>query len=101
MMLIAAHMKAFDDSHINLEKRKFVNLRDCVWDAPKGFSSKTVLRLVYGPELEPLFRDVLKVSNVTSTEARRFLEQLQHDKSTTIADAIEVYLFLQNHCLDE
>jgi hypothetical protein len=100
-MMVAAHGKAFDDFHVNLGKRKFVNLRNCVWDAPTGFLSKVILRLVYGPGLEPLFRDVLKVSNVTSAEARRFLGQFQDDKSTTRVDAIEVYLVLENHCLNE
>jgi hypothetical protein len=100
-MLITANREAFDNSIVNLGDRKFDDLRECVWDAPKGFPSKPVLRLVYGPKLEPLFRDILEVDNVSSAEACRFLEKLQGDESTTMADAIEVYLFLQDHYPNE
>jgi hypothetical protein len=101
MMLIAANSEAFDDLHISLGNRKFAQLRECFWDAPKGFPSKPVLRLVYGTGLEPLFRDILKVPNVTSAEARRYLKKLQGDKATALEDAIEVYLFLQDHYPNE
>lgn len=96
-MLIAINRKAFNDSCINIGNKGCDQLKKCVWDAPKGFPFKPVLRLVYGPELEPLFRDILEVPNVTSAEACKFLKHLQDDKSTTMADVIDVYVFLQNH----
>jgi hypothetical protein len=71
---------------INLPNSKYELLNKCVWRGPKGFSSKPALRQVYGRELNRLFREILKVPNVTGTEARKHLKQLKDDESTTIAD---------------
>ncbi|KAF1960437.1 putative heterokaryon incompatibility protein [Byssothecium circinans] len=89
--------KAFGNVFVNLPKYKYDLLKNCVWHGPKGFSSKPALRPVYGHELDRLFREILKVPNATSTEARECLEQLRDDKSTTMADVTEVYVFLQKH----
>ncbi|OKL55903.1 hypothetical protein UA08_08808 [Talaromyces atroroseus] len=71
---------------------------NCVWQGPEGFSSKPALCPVYGYELNRLFREILKVPNATSADVKEYLEQLRHDKSTTMADVTEVYVYLQNHC---
>jgi hypothetical protein len=101
MMLTAANREAFDGSPINLGDGEIEDLSDCVWDAPKGFPSKPVLSIIYGAELEPLFRDILDVPNTTSAEAHVFLAKLRGVKSTALADVIEVYLFLQAHYPNE
>jgi hypothetical protein len=101
MMLIAANREAFNGFEFGFEDGELESMSDCVWDAPKGFPFKPVLSVVYGAELEPLFRDILEVPNATLAEARRFLEKLREDKSTAMADVIEVYLFMQNHYSNE
>jgi hypothetical protein len=97
-MLIAANREAFKGAFIKVGDGEIKPLVDCVWDAPKGFPSKPILSVVYGAELKPLFRDILDVPNATSAQARVFLTELREDESTALTDAIEVYLFLQDHC---
>lgn len=96
-MLTVINRKAFGDAFVKLPNHKCERLKSCVWHGPKGFSSKPVLRSVYGHELYRLFREILKVPNATSAEAREYLEQLRGDRSTTMADVTEVYVFLQKH----
>jgi hypothetical protein len=43
----------------------------------------------------------LEVPNLTSAKACGYLEELQEDDSTVMADVIDVYLYLQDHYLDE
>jgi hypothetical protein len=99
-MLTVINRKAFGNPLVNLPNRKYEMLKSCVWQGPKGFSSKPALCPVYGRELDRLFREILKVPNATSAEVQEYLEQLRHDRSTTMADVTEVYVFLQNHCAD-
>lgn len=99
-MLTTINRKAFGNPFVNLPNCKYELLERCVWQGPKGFSSKPVLRPVYGHELDRLFREILEVPNATSAEVQEFLEQLRHDKSTTMADVTEVYIYLQNYCTD-
>jgi hypothetical protein len=99
-MLTVINRKAFGSSFVNLPNREYEWLDSCVWQGPKGFSSKPALRPGYGHELDRLFRQILKVPNATSAEVQEYLEQLRHDESTTMADVTEVYVFLQNHCAD-
>jgi hypothetical protein len=60
MTLIVVNREAFDDSNIILRSGHGDLLSECFWDAPKGFLSKSVLRSVHCPELEPLFQGILK-----------------------------------------
>lgn len=99
-MLTVINRNAFEYHFVNLPNRKYKFLESCIWQGPKGFSSKPALRPVYGHELDRLFREILKVPNATSAEIQEYLEQLRHDESSTMADVIEVYVFLQNHCAD-
>jgi hypothetical protein len=99
-MLTVINRKAFGSHIINLPNRHLRFLDSCVWQGPKGFSSKPALRPVYGHELDRLFREILKVPNATSAEVLEYLEQLRHDKSTTMTDVAEVYVFLQDHYAD-
>ncbi|KAF2276420.1 uncharacterized protein EI97DRAFT_458354 [Westerdykella ornata] len=92
--------KAFGNAFVNLLNDEGERLKSCVWHGPKGFSSKPALQPVYGHELDRLFREILEVPNVTGAEAREYLQQLRDDKSTTMADVTEVYVFLQKHCAD-
>ncbi|KAH8697486.1 putative heterokaryon incompatibility protein [Talaromyces proteolyticus] len=92
--------EAFGNHLVNLPNGKYECLESCVWQGPKGFSSKPALRPVYGHELDRLFREILEVPNATSAEVQEYLEQLGHDRSTTMADVTELYVFLQNHCAD-
>lgn len=96
-MLTVINRKAFGKAYVNLLNGKFRDLKSCVWHGPKGFSSKPALHPVYSHELDRLFREILKVPNTTIAEAREYLEQLKDDKSTTMADVTEVYVFLQKH----
>lgn len=95
-MLTAVTRKAFKKHVISLPKDIHRHLRSCVWRAPKGFSAKPTLRPVYGPELDRLFKTILKVSDATGAEALEYLEQLRGKKSTSMADVTEVYVYLQN-----
>jgi hypothetical protein len=98
-MLTIINRTAFHNHIINLNHNcRFLD--SCVWQGPKGFSSKPALCPAYGHELSRLFREILKVPNATSAEVQEYLEQLRHDKSTTMADVTEVYVFLQNHYTD-
>jgi hypothetical protein len=101
MILITTNREAFGEILITLEDGECEDLSVCVWDAPKGFLSEPVLCALYGAELEPLFRDILEVPNLTSAKACGYLEELQEDDSTVMADVIDVYLYLQDHYLDE
>jgi hypothetical protein len=96
-MLTVVNRKAFGNAFVNLPNYEYERLKSCVWHGPKGFSSKPVLHPVYGHELDRLFREILKVPNATSAEAQEYLEQLRDDKSTTMADVAEVYVFLQKY----
>lgn len=95
-MLTAATRKAFKKHVIILPKDIHTHLESCVWQAPKGFSAKPTLRSVYGPELDRLFKTILKVSDATGAEALEYLEQLRGEKSTSMADVTEIYVYLQN-----
>lgn len=99
-MLTATNRKAFGNTFINLPNGKYEFLERCVWQGPKGFSSKPALCPVYGHELERLFREILEVPNTTGTEVKEYLEKLMDDKSTTMSDVTEVYVFIQKHCAD-
>ncbi|KAI7975524.1 hypothetical protein EIK77_005890 [Talaromyces pinophilus] len=92
--------EAFGYHVINLPNRNCRFLDSCVWQGPKGFSSKPALLPVYGHELDRLFRKILKVPNATSAEVLEYLEQLRHDETTTMTDVAEAYVFLQNHYAD-
>ncbi|KUL87498.1 hypothetical protein ZTR_04598 [Talaromyces verruculosus] len=92
--------KAFDNHIINLPDLNWRFLDSCVWQGPKGFSSKPALHPVYGHELDRLFRKILKVPNATSAEVLEYLEQLRHDETATMTDVAEAYVFLQNHYAD-
>jgi hypothetical protein len=89
--------KAFRNRVINLPEHNKMRLSSCVWQGPKGFSSKPTLRPVYGPELDRLFQKILKVPDATGAEALEYLEQLRGKKSTSMADVTEVYIYLQNN----
>lgn len=99
-MLTATNRNAVGNNSVNLPKGGIQCLRNCVWQGPKGFSSKPALYPVYGRELNRLFQDILGVPNATSAEVGKYLEQLMNDESTTMADVTEVYVYLQNHCAD-
>lgn len=96
-MLTVVNRNAFGNAFVALPDHKYERLKSCVWHGPTGFSSKPVLHPVYGRELDRLFREILKVPNVTSAEAQEYLEQLRDDESTTMADVAEVYVFIQKH----
>lgn len=98
MKLTVVNRKAFGNPLVDLLNYDHERLKSCVWHGPKGFLSKPALLPVYGHELDRLFRGILKVPNVTSAEAREYLELLEDDESTTMADVTEVYVFLQKHC---
>lgn len=97
-MLTNVNRKAFGNHIINLLNGKYEYLDYCVWHGPKGFSSKPVLRQIYGDGLDRLFREILKIPNATSAEAQEYLEHLRNNASTTMEDVTEVYVFLQDHC---
>jgi len=100
-MLTVVNRKAFGNAFVNLPNGEYKSLANCVWHGPKGFSSKPALFPVYGNELKRLFQEILKVSNVTSADAREYLEQLRDDEGTTMAGVAEVYVFLQRHRANE
>lgn len=100
-MLAVINRIAFVNHIINLPNRNSRFLDSCVWLGPKGFSSKPALCPIYGHELDRLFRDILKVPDVTSAEALEYLEELKHGESTTMTDVAEVYVFLQEHYADK
>jgi hypothetical protein len=100
-MLTVVNRKAFDTACVKFPNCEIYRLESCVWDARKGFLSKPVLYPVYGDKLSELFQSILKVPNATSAEAREHLEQLRDDDSTTMADATEVYVFLQKYHADK
>ncbi|USP80364.1 uncharacterized protein yc1106_07638 [Curvularia clavata] len=89
--------ETFADSTVALLDGKSQYLTSCVWIAPKGFSSKPALFPIYGNELNRFFVDILGVPNVTSVEAQEYLEKLKGDLSTTLAQVMEVYVFLQTY----
>ena len=96
-MLTIVNRKAFGNAVVNLSNHKQKHLKSCIWRGPKGFRSKPALCAVYGPELDRLFRDILKVPNATRAEAEEYLEQLRRDESTTMTDVAEVYVFLETY----
>ncbi|KAH7130730.1 putative heterokaryon incompatibility protein [Dendryphion nanum] len=88
---------AFGNDYINFPNGKHHHLKKCVWNGLKGFSSKPALRPVYGDELSSFFQKILQVPDATCAEALTSLKQLKDDKSTTIEDVCEVYVFIQEH----
>lgn len=99
-MLTVINRNAFCNHVVNISNGNYKRLDNCIWQGPKGFSSKPALCPVYGHELDRLFQEILKAPNATSAEVQKYLQRLRHDKSTTMADVTEVYVFLQNHCAD-
>ena len=91
-MLTVVDRKAFSNAWVNIRNGRYVPLERCVWYGPKKFPSKPLLHSIYGHELDLLFRQILGVPNVTSAEAREYLQQLRGDKSTTMSDVDEVYM---------
>lgn len=79
-------------------------LKNCVWHGPRGFSRKPALYSVYGHQLHRLFQEILQIPTVTSAEALEYLEYLKGENLTTLADVVEVYVFLQtfhiNSCVE-
>lgn len=96
-MLTVIARKAFGNHFINLPEHNSTRLISCVWQGPKGFSSKPTLRPVYGSELDRLFQKILKVPDATAIEALEYLEQLRGKRSTSMADVTEVYVYLQKY----
>ncbi|KAK8912646.1 hypothetical protein VCV18_012325 [Metarhizium anisopliae] len=89
--------RAFGNELVNLPDDKYELLRSCVWNGPKGFTSKPALCPVYGHGLDRLFREILQVPNATCAEALEHLKTLRNDTSTVMAEVVDVYVFLQMH----
>ena len=98
--LIVFKRDAFANRLIALPNGEFESLENCVYHGPKGFSTRPVLNLIYGSELARLFQEVLKVSNATSGDVLDHLKGLQENSSTSIADVVTVYTYLQTFQLD-
>jgi hypothetical protein len=95
------HRESFHEVCIDcLPGQEFANLKDCVWNGPQGFSSKPALLPVYDDELAQLFKQILKVPDVTTEEILEYLKQLKDDKTTTMTDVVEAYVFLHENCKD-
>lgn len=97
IVLTKIDREAFANSPVALHNDQSQSLTNCVWIAPRGFSSRPALFPIYGDELARFFVEILGVPNVTSVEAQEHLEQLKGDKSTTLKQVAEVYVFLQTH----
>lgn len=97
IVLTSVNRKAFENALVPGLDSQYMHLKSCVWHAPKGFSSQPVLQPIYGRGLYRLFREILKVPNLTNGEAWVYLRQLRDDQSTTMADVAEIYVYLQDN----
>lgn len=98
MMLNGQNRAAFRDASIVLPDNRSMSHTSCVWRGFRGPTSKPSLYNIYGDELRLFFCEMLGVKNATAAEALAKLQELRMNKTTTLADVVEIYLYVQDHC---
>ena len=100
MSLITRSRKAFSGLQIPLEDNSDRALKDCVWHGPSNYSHKPALYPIYSHGLQRLFQDVFEIPNLASKDAREHLLGLGRNRSSTMADVVEIYVHIKTHCAD-
>ncbi|PVH94635.1 putative heterokaryon incompatibility protein [Periconia macrospinosa] len=91
---------AFSKLGIPFTDGTFRALEDCVWHGPRSYAHKPALYPIYRHELQRLFQDILNIPNMASEDSREYLLELGRNRSSTMADVIEIYVHIKAHCAD-